>query len=277
MANTVTLLEYLQQGLVRHPSFDTSPGSNTQATNYNSTHIRRVDTWQEFNIDTITSEFAAILNGARIPNEMPPHTPPRHVNSEDAVRARAHSYLTNRVVRALRSGFNFIASTGQLRNFERLAYDVGSLACTEYGFPDFAVYDTTDANSKTRRNFVPGDVKVSWKWSAAWRRSNETREKKEYKQVLSQLNFYAKRNKTRYSFVLTNREFVAIERLDVYGHLKVSDAIPWDARGTRENPPFDCSSGDLVSYHARRSQGSGWKRWSIPYLNLQLNGSFLSP
>lgn len=236
MANTVTLFEYLQQGLLRHPSFDTSPGGNTTATNYNYTQIHRVDKWPEFNIDTITTEFAAILDGARIQNEMPPHTPPRQVNSEDAVRARAHSYLTNRVVRALRSGFHFISTTGQARNFKRLAYDVGSLACTQHGFPDFAVYDTADANSKTRRNLVPGDVKVSWKWLAAWHDSNSRHEKKEYKQVLSQLNFYAKRNKTRYSFVLTNREFVAIQRLDVYGHLKVSDPIPWDARGTLQSP-----------------------------------------
>lgn len=41
---------------------------------------------------------------------------------------------------------------------------------------------------------------------------------------------------TRYGFLLTNKELVAVKRLDRDGSLSLADPIPWGASGTEEQP-----------------------------------------
>lgn len=41
-----------------------------------------------------------------------------------------------------------------------------------------------------------------------------------------------KLHETRYSFILTNSELVAIRRLEEHGNLQISDGILWTAHGT---------------------------------------------
>lgn len=58
----------------------------------------------------------------------------------------------------------------------------------------------------------------------------------EFKQVLSQVNFYMKQHHARYSFILTDRELVAIRRLDRNGNLELSASIPCTTKGTASQP-----------------------------------------
>lgn len=58
----------------------------------------------------------------------------------------------------------------------------------------------------------------------------------EFKKVLSQVNHYMEQNQTRYGFVLTNVELVAIHRTNKAGHLESSNPVPWTAYGSEEGP-----------------------------------------
>ncbi|OAX83991.1 hypothetical protein ACJ72_01640, partial [Emergomyces africanus] len=57
-----------------------------------------------------------------------------------------------------------------------------------------------------------------------------------FHQVLSRVNFYMKQHHARYSFILTNRELVAVRRLDRNGNSQLSDSILWIASGTVSQP-----------------------------------------
>jgi len=101
--------------------------------------------------------------------------------------------------------------------------------------PDIAFFDPT-LPAGTRPNRAPGDIKPSYMWSRDQGNSPSASARTEFKQVLSQVNFYMKQHHTRYSFILTDREFVAVRRLDRDGNLELSDSIPWNATGTDASP-----------------------------------------
>jgi hypothetical protein len=91
-------------------------------------------------------------------------------------------------------------------------------------------YTTNDGEPRIQ---LVGDVKPSWNWKADWRHAPaDTPEHVEYRQVLSQVHFYMNEKGTRYGYILTDSEFVALERdAQVYGNLMVSDVVTWDRRG----------------------------------------------
>lgn len=53
----------------------------------------------------------------------------------------------------------------------------------------------------------------------------------QFKQALSQVNWYMQRNDTRYGFIITDKELVPIRRVNVKGHLELAASIPWGACG----------------------------------------------
>ncbi|KAF8537617.1 hypothetical protein BDD12DRAFT_911321 [Trichophaea hybrida] len=96
-------------------------------------------------------------------------------------------------------------------------------------------YTTDDGEPRIQ---LVGDVKPSWNWKADWRHAPaDTPEHVEYRQVLSQVHFYMNEKGTRYGYILTDREFVALERdAQVYGNLMVSDVVTWDRGGCGDRP-----------------------------------------
>ncbi|RAH86023.1 hypothetical protein BO86DRAFT_415533 [Aspergillus japonicus CBS 114.51] len=89
---------------------------------------------------------------------------------------------------------------------------------------------------RRRPNRLPGDVKPSYKWNLNMIDDRDEHVQKEFKQILSQVNYYMKQHHTRYGFVITDQELVAIKRLNRDGELQVSDSIPWTDRGTPDQP-----------------------------------------
>lgn len=113
-----------------------------------------------------------------------------------------------------------------------VTYDTGAMARTIDGFtPDVAYFDP-NLPSSTRPNRLPADIKPSYKWSLAMANSPIPRDQREFKQVLSQVNFYMIQHHARDGFVLTNRELVAIRCLDRNGNLELSASIPLTASGS---------------------------------------------
>ena len=62
--------------------------------------------------------------------------------------------------------------------------------------------------------------------------------RRKFKQVVSQVNYYTRQWRTKYGFVVTDREFVAIERADSSGDLQLSAPIPMTAHGPRLTVPM---------------------------------------
>lgn len=96
--------------------------------------------------------------------------------------------------------------------------------------PDIAYYEVA-VKSGTSPNRSPGVIKPSWKWNTPMAASPVAKTRKEYRQALSQVNWYMNQHNARYGFLLTNRELVAIRRLDENGNLP----IPYTRGGTAEH------------------------------------------
>jgi len=82
-------------------------------------------------------------------------------------------------------------TTSNLMNgLTALSFDVGEAARTINMFvPDTAYYVTNQHGTSWNR--APGDVKPSWKWNTAQRTGTDY-QRKEYRQALSQVNYYMK-------------------------------------------------------------------------------------
>jgi hypothetical protein len=235
MANQVSLMSYLQHGPTALPRGMTQPGRNTRNRRYNAQDITdNFGLWQTFDLNTIQQQYGVLLATAQITDEPFPTSPPRLINSETALRSRVDSYLTPRVQRGLRCGFAHLTQTNQLGNMSVVDYDVGTLAETIEDFiPDTAYFDP-QLPALNRPNRVPGDIKPSWKWSSSFRFQDNTVD--EFKQALSQVNFYMQQHHARYGYILTDRELVAIRRRDRAGNLDLSLRIPWSRQGTAQQP-----------------------------------------
>ncbi|RAK86068.1 hypothetical protein BO79DRAFT_271216, partial [Aspergillus costaricaensis CBS 115574] len=101
--------------------------------------------------------------------------------------------------------------------------------------PDLAFYDPQD-NPSNRPNRLPGEIKPSYKWSRALQDAPREYGQTQFLQALSQINWYMEQNETQYGFILTDRELVAIKRLDDDGRLELSETVPWSTRGSEESP-----------------------------------------
>lgn len=233
----VSLMTYLQHGLEEVDVIDHGPHNNTRNRAYRAADIQSFDTWHEFNINTIWQRFGEILSRARIPDHAQHDSPRRMINSEHAVAVIVQEWVSTPIRRALRTGFRYNNSHEVRRhlNLTRISNGTGSMAKEIDGYrPDLSFFNDNIPDPGQRANRAPGDVKPSYKWSLELSLSNRTIT--EFKQALSQVNWYMKQHHTRYGFILTNQELVAIRRLNEHGNLELSASIPWTAHGTARNP-----------------------------------------
>ncbi|EEH47526.2 uncharacterized protein PADG_03610 [Paracoccidioides brasiliensis Pb18] len=71
---------------------------------------------------------------------------------------------------------------------------------------------------------------MSWKWASHRSTALSEEDRREYKQVLSQVNFNMKQHNARVGLVLTDTELVTIKKLDGNGNLLVAQYISWEDR-----------------------------------------------
>lgn len=236
MAAQISLLEYLQHAppiIPTNPPQD--PRHNTTNDSYGAGDIRSVTPWQEFNVNTILQNHQNLLVQALLAPDPFPASPPPRMNSEMHLRLRTGEYLVPRVRRALRAAFTHLTNMNQLNGRTPVSFDAGESAATIDTYkPDIAYYDILFA-ANDGPNRAPGDLKPGWKWSSSLR-TGTISDEREYRQGLSQVNWYMKQHRARYGVLLTNEELVAIRRLDYNGNLQVSNPVPWELRGTTERP-----------------------------------------
>lgn len=237
MADRISLLEYLQWNPEELPLDEIAPWrGNTTSYRYGPGDISRIYPWEDFNLNTITDEFLPLLQETTIEREPMP-SPPSSVRDEDQVRRRYYQFLDDRVRRALRAAFARLHMQGQMQNRAEISTDVGTSAAI-YGHlrSDISFFEPS-LPMVTRPNRAPGEIKPSWKWAFAMQDLNYTPgERKEFKKVLSQVNYYMSDQGARYGFVITDRELVAIRRLNNVTDLQLSNPVPWSPQENTEQP-----------------------------------------
>jgi hypothetical protein len=238
MTNNISLLQYLQAGPPALTVGDPAESrDNTTNQKYSHEDINYVGNWINFYLNTIMTRYQPLLNATRIQPDPMSTTLPHAIRAEIALRDRFAYYLQVRVRRALRSGFQQLLANHALGNRTIVSFGEGEQAQTVDNYiPDTAYFAENDPQVTTRVNRAPGDLKPSFKWSLGLRNSLNDREQREFKQALSQVNWYMKQNNARFGFILTDRELVAIRRLDDDGRLELSQSIPWATQGNAAQP-----------------------------------------
>ncbi|OAX78607.1 hypothetical protein ACJ72_07082 [Emergomyces africanus] len=262
MANPISLMAYLQNVPPAIPTLPPpNPGPNTTSTSYRASDIHSVGVWINFTLATVRQRYQAHLMTTTLPPDPFPVSPPQPINSENPLRHRISDMLTTRIRRALRAGFNQLQAAHQLNGLTPLSFDVGEAALTPGGFkPDLAYFVAASFGSGPNR--APGDVKPSWKWSTAMA-TGTAHDRNEFRQVLSQVNHYMKQHGSRYGFVLTDIELVAIRRLDGNGSLELSTPISWESHGTAAQPRLTVMLA-LWYLGMLAAQDLGQDRWRLP-------------
>lgn len=139
-----------------------------------------------------------------------------------------------------------------MRLRSRMKLNPGVEAKIVNGFkPDRAFFDPTVAFPAPNR--LPGDVKPSYKWNMHRQHTSPT----EFCKPLAQLAFYMGQHGARYGFILTDRELVAVQRLDENGAVALSEPIAWTASGTQQEPRMTVLLG-LWYLGMLASDNNGW-------------------
>lgn len=262
MANQVTLMAYLQRGLpaitVNEP---TNPGGNTTNSAYEADDIQDVRHWTQFNITSVRQRYQNVLTATTLPLDPFPTSPPHGINSETGVRARIIETVNPRVRRGLRAIFNQLHTTGQLDGLTPLSLDIGEAATTPNGFKPDIAYFVVGLAVGAGSNRAPGDVKPGYKWNTGMATEPGIREV-QFRQALSQVNWYMRQHRTRYGFIITNLELVAIRRLDDHGNLELSAPIPWENQGTVQQPRLTVLMA-LWYLGMLAAQDQGADRWQL--------------
>ncbi|KAL2794636.1 hypothetical protein BJX66DRAFT_325261 [Aspergillus keveii] len=241
MAAPIPLMPYLQVGMPHIPARAPRPaGKNTTNDSYSHRDIREIREWGDFNLQQIQQDYGALLAAAMISPDPLPTSPPQAIRLETGFKTKAGEILFPQVRRALRQAFAWLANQPSQPNQPPpmtgksvVSMGVGELARTPGSFlPDVAFFEVGLAPG-VPPNRVPGDLKPHWKWDTNM--ADSVSDRSEYLQALSQVNFYMHQHNTRYGFLLTNHEMVAIRRRDDRGSLELSRPIPWEAAGTPNN------------------------------------------
>ncbi|EER36952.1 conserved hypothetical protein [Histoplasma capsulatum var. duboisii H88] len=170
-----------------------------------------------------------------LPSE-PITSPGPIVSSENQLRALIVTQFKNRIRHALRATFDQFGNQLQgPQGLTRVSYDEGEGARILNNYkPDTAFFDET-MPATTSWNRAPGEVKPSWKWTSNLRNSPLPAGRREFRQVLSRLNFYMKQHHARYGYIITDLELVPVRRRDNGGNLDLAQPIAWNARGNPGN------------------------------------------
>ena len=227
---TQSLLHYLTVALPTLRLQDTVPGRNTTNPKYGADDISQIVPWPEFNYGTIIHRYGNVLNQKQIRID-PFYSPPRPIRDEPQFSIRCNDLVYPRIRRALRAAFEFLGPQLNAQHLSEVTIDGGSAAEIIDQFrPDMA-FTIVDGSYATNANRAPGDIKVSWKWYSAWRHEAHPYLQREYNQVLAQVNFYMKQHGARHGAILSDKEFVAVKRLNANGCLAVAEPIAWSDGG----------------------------------------------
>ncbi|XWW93993.1 hypothetical protein V2A60_001932 [Cordyceps javanica] len=203
---------------------------------YSPEDITHVASWTGFNLCTIEEKFRPVLRDTQIAAEPMPTSVPPVVRNKTDVEAHVADYLRRPMRHALAAGYDQMRSTNTLGHYRIREWGLQGAARSLGRYtPDYSLV-APGTNPRFTANHLPGDARSSLTWRSCWRNHETKSLSNAYLDALAQVNYYMKRHGTRYAYIITELEFVAIERLSDKGELAVSASIPWDARGSPGNP-----------------------------------------
>ncbi|KAK9235307.1 hypothetical protein V1525DRAFT_390612 [Lipomyces kononenkoae] len=262
MAN-VPLMSYLQYALPAIPiNPPPNPTRNTSNTAYEAADIRGTDVWHGFNLNSILQRYGNVLVQAHLPPDPMPTSPPRAITARNALRSKISEYVFPRVRRGLRAGFNHLTLLNQINGLTIVSFDVGESAMVIDSFKPDTAYFALELPAGTSWNRAPGDIKPSWKWSTALVAHPVLGIRTEFRQALSQANWYMKQHHSRYGFLLTDRELVVFRRLDTNGHLELAPPVPFTIGGSAAQPRLTVLLA-LWYLGMLAAQNQGGDRWDM--------------
>ncbi|KAA8910295.1 hypothetical protein FN846DRAFT_775354, partial [Sphaerosporella brunnea] len=204
-------------------SDDVTPGPNTRHESYRySDIVYPVQPWAEFTLSACETRFRELLHDAVVTADAVFVTPQKGDESKAVASERGVGDYVNRTLSV---------------QLNRAADRVG------VAFPGKAIR-------------LVGDYKVSWKWRSEWRHARPMTPKDiEYRQALSQVHCYMRRHQCRWGYIVTDREFVAVERDErKRGLLRVAEAVPWERR---PGEPWGVAFASWF-LHALAAQAHAW-------------------
>lgn len=242
MARFIPLFQFLQDGppvLSIDPSMTLRPHPNTTNPRYGWRQIRQVGDWPGFNVQTVMRSYWTVLANAQITASPMPRRARYPIHTENVFKTLFSSIgVESHADEALERTFEWYLQNQPLDPdlFSDITFGPGDMAAViDRYLPDLS-FAAASEDHWTRPNRAPGDLKPSFKWSTRLRFHPDPRAQREFKQALSQVNFYMNQHRTMYGFICTNEEFVAIKKVNRRGHLLISQPIPWAARGSMNAP-----------------------------------------
>ncbi|KAA8906954.1 hypothetical protein FN846DRAFT_947750 [Sphaerosporella brunnea] len=214
-ATPVSLYAYLSSFWPEPPSVgdDATAGHNTRhETEYGYKDIREpVGAWTEFSLASCRARFGTQLDGTSI-SEQPSLITPQKDDEEKDIACETDVVI-------------FLART-LFAHLNRALKASGFALRDRCGGRYKSQVDRVGITIPGRQVRLAGEVKVSWKWRSSWRERGTEGELVEYRQVLSQVHSYMNAAGCRWGYVLTDREFVALQRGEEFGELHVAEAVP---------------------------------------------------
>jgi hypothetical protein len=120
-----------------------------------------------------------------------------------------------------------------LPGYQRLVYGRSGMARQIMRFqPDRASVELAAQNNNPYPlNRSPGDIKCSWKWRTEWQHigNPDDQEYTQFRQVLTQLQFYMRQHGARYGYILTDEELLCVRRPGPAGELELAAPVQWGA------------------------------------------------
>ncbi|KAK2766640.1 hypothetical protein FQN54_005951 [Arachnomyces sp. PD_36] len=260
----VTLMDFLQAGLPALPAHaPPNPGPNTTNLRYGFKDIQSIGTWDAFNLNNLLQRYQHLFNQVRLDRVPISTSPVSALGSEDVIRDKIAEHAFPRVRKALRAAFQHLHAANQLNGRTSLSFGGGSYAQVINGYrPDTAYYDPAQTFGASL-NRAPGDIKPSFKWNMGMASSPANSVRNEFRQALSQVNYYMKQHTARYGFLLTNAELVVFQRLDANGNLQLAASIPYNSGGAPGYPQMTVIFALFCLGMMAAEDGNGPNGWSM--------------
>ncbi|KAA8898475.1 hypothetical protein FN846DRAFT_962338 [Sphaerosporella brunnea] len=219
-ADPITLRRYLTEFRPEIPDIASSArrSPNTRSgQRYGHTDIASpTEPWPEFSLDACLARYGGLLRSTTVSVALPDVSPQKGIAKKALASEKS---VTDYVTRALSVHLNrALEATAGCELCDRPGDDVGVPADrVALLFP----------SSEIR---LVADIKVSWKWCSAWAAARlKSGRDVEFRQALSQVHCYMNAAGTRWGYILTDREFVAIQRDGRrWGDIKVAAAVAWE-------------------------------------------------
>ncbi|KAJ5278678.1 hypothetical protein N7478_004050 [Penicillium angulare] len=202
--------------------------------------------WPEFSYDHIIQEYGSILDTEFKWEDRYFGTQPQRVYpGKDSLRYTLGMDLEFYVKYAFKETFKQLAPELSERDLVPISLEAAYRAepIKTYS-PDLAFMasplDGEYLTGASGPNRLPGGLKGSLKWKSDWGSSSAGEMEKRFCLLeLARIHLYTERCGTRYGFILTDQELVAIKRDDTSGRIALSKAILLTSGGTELSVSLD--------------------------------------